>query len=92
MSGQRKIVLFLFGGVVFLMLVLQLALGLTIVTGKTNPQVQQVMDKLIKAHQHTGYLTVALSLGYVVTSLALVSRTPSPSPGAVPVGGRQGEA
>jgi hypothetical protein len=84
MSGQRKIVLFLFGGVVFLMLVLQLALGLTIVTGKTNPQVQQVMDKLIKAHQHTGYLTVALSIGYVVTSLALVAGTKPPGDAITP--------
>ncbi len=84
MTGTKKIVLFLLGLLNGLFILAQLALGLTIVTGKSNPQIQQVMNKLITSHQHTGYVTVALTLVYIAVSLAAIARVPTIARGERP--------
>ena len=77
MTGTRKIVLFLLGLLTGLFIMAQLALGLTIKSGKSNPAIQQVMTKLITSHQHTGYVTVALTITYIGASLAAIARVPT---------------
>jgi hypothetical protein len=47
------------------LLIFQLVLGLLILQGQTS---------LLKAHQHSGYLTVAVSLIYIVWSMAVFAR------------------
>jgi hypothetical protein len=49
------------------LIIAQLVMGLLIVRGQTS---------LIKAHQHSGYLTVAVSLIYIGWSLAVIASAP----------------
>jgi hypothetical protein len=51
----------------------QLTMGQMIV-GSHDP-------KLIKMHQHTGYLTVVVSLLYIVLSLVVIASRPKKEPG-----------
>ena len=48
-----------------LLIVAQLTIGQAIVSGNGGL-------KLIKTHQHTGYLTVLVSLAYIALSLAFI--------------------
>jgi cytochrome b561 len=73
MSSGKKTLLLILGVVAALFLVGQLGLGLYIVNGKGNPNIM----KVIKAHQHTGYTTVALSLVYVIASLLTIAGLPA---------------
>ncbi len=77
MSGTKKIVLYLLGFLNGLFILAQLALGLTIANGQSSPAVQQLMNKLITSHKHTGYVTVVLTLVYIVASLAVIARVPT---------------
>jgi hypothetical protein len=47
------------------LIIAQLVMGLLIVQGQVS---------LIKAHQHSGYLTVAVSLIYIVWSLTVIAK------------------
>jgi uncharacterized membrane protein YphA (DoxX/SURF4 family) len=49
------------------LIIAQLVMGLLIVQGQTS---------MIKAHQHSGYLTVAVSLIYIGWSLAVIASGP----------------
>ncbi len=72
MTGPRKLLLILLGVVSAFFLVAQLALGQLILTGGTD-----MREKLIKAHQHTGYTAIALALAYVLLSLWTVINSPT---------------
>lgn len=48
-----------------LLIIGQLVLGQLILSGRVN---------LVKAHQHSGYTTVLLSLFYIILSLRAISR------------------
>jgi len=52
-----------------ILIVMQLVLGLLIVQGQAT---------LRTAHQHSGYLAVAVSLAYIALSLASIASTPRP--------------
>jgi hypothetical protein len=60
-----KPLLMIAGFVAAALLICQLVLGLLILRGQTS---------LLKAHQHSGYLTVAVSLIYIVWSMAVFAR------------------
>lgn len=63
--SSGRVILMLLGVVAGLFLIMQLGLGILIGTGRVN---------LVKAHQHSGYTTVVLSLVYVVLSLRALSK------------------
>jgi hypothetical protein len=52
------------------LIVAQLVMGLLILQGQASLQ---------KAHQHSGFLTVAVSLAYIAWSLAIIVSTPKRS-------------
>jgi hypothetical protein len=54
-----------------LLIVSQLVMGLLIVRGGGSLE----LAKLIKAHQHSGYLTVTVSLIYIGVSLSAIVST-----------------
>lgn len=60
MTGAQKIVLLALGFLAALLILSQLALGQLIAGGNA---------RLVKSHQHTGYLTVAVTLAYILLSL-----------------------
>jgi uncharacterized membrane protein YphA (DoxX/SURF4 family) len=49
------------------LIIAQLVMGLLLLQGQTS---------LLKAHQHSGYLTVAVSLIYIGWSLAVIASAP----------------
>ena len=59
--------LMIFGGLSALLLVSQLVMGLLILNGRAQ---------LIKSHQHSGYLTVAVALTYILFSLVALASMP----------------
>lgn len=63
--SSGRVMLMLLGVVAGLFLIGQLILGQLILSGRVN---------LVKAHQHSGYTTVVLSLVYVIFSLKALSR------------------
>jgi|GEM_PF-6654086 len=63
--SSGRVILMLLGVVAGLFLIGQLILGQLILSGRVN---------LVKAHQHSGYTTVVLSLVYVVLSLRALSK------------------
>ncbi len=69
MNRKLKTALAILGLLAAALLVSQLLLGLQIARGGAT-------IKLIKAHQHSGYATVATSLIYVLTSLLAILRAP----------------
>jgi cytochrome b561 len=73
MTPGKKTFLLILGVAAALFLLGQLGLGLYIVNGKGNPNIL----KVIKAHQHTGYTTVGLSLVYVIASLLTIVGLPT---------------
>ncbi len=70
MNGRWKTTLILLGSLAAILLVMQLVLGLIIVGKPTQ------VEKWVKIHQHSGYLTVPLALLYIVGSLATVWSIP----------------
>ncbi len=62
-----RIFLLILGTLAGLLIVAQLVMGQLIVSGQV---------RLIKSHQHTGYLTVAVVLVYVVLSLITIASMP----------------
>ena len=67
MSGMLKTTLILAGILSALLIVSQLVMGLLIVGGRVN---------LVKAHQHSGYATVTVSLIYILVSLTTIASIP----------------
>lgn len=85
MNGTLKMVLIVLGALAAILILAQLGLGLTIINAKSDPAMQASFLKLTKTHQHTGYLTVAVVVVYVIASLAAICRIPkcgSPESGA----------
>lgn len=72
MSGPTKLLLILLGTVSGFLLTAQLVLGQVLAAGGTGGR-----EKLIKAHQHTGYLAIALALTYVLTSIWSIINAPT---------------
>jgi hypothetical protein len=64
-----KTLLLILGFLSAALIVIQLVLGLLIVQGQAT---------LRTSHQHSGYLTVAVSLVYIALSLATIVSTPGP--------------
>lgn len=71
MTGTTKTVLIILGALAGILILSQLTLGQIILSAPPNVQ------KIVKAHQHTGYLTVAVSLVYVVASLWSIAMLPT---------------
>lgn len=76
MTGNKRLLLMVLGVVAALFILAQLALGLTIVNAKTSPEMQEMLPKLMKTHQHTGYVTVVFVLTYILLSLAALAKAP----------------
>ena len=72
MNPKLKLTTILLGALASILLVSQLVMGLLIVRGGGGFE----LTKLIKSHQHTGYLTVSVALVYVVVSLGAIVATP----------------
>ena len=68
MSKTRKTVLIVLGVVSAILIVGQLVLGQLILSGRSN---------LIKAHQHSGYTAVLVSLVYIIGSLMTLASLPT---------------
>jgi hypothetical protein len=73
MNPKLKPVLMILGLLASALIVSQLVMGLLIVRGGGSLD----LAKLIKAHQHSGYLTVTVVLAYVGLSLATIASTPT---------------
>ncbi len=72
MNRKLKTALILLGALASVLLVTQLVMGLLIVRGGGSFP----LAKLIKAHQHSGYLTVSVAFVYVALSLGAIVATP----------------
>ena len=72
MNPKLKLAAVVLGSLASLLLVSQLVMGLLIVRGGGGFD----LNRLIKSHQHTGYLTVSVALVYVVVSLSAIVATP----------------
>ena len=68
MTGTQKIVLLVLGFLSAFLIVAQLVLGQLILAGNAS---------LVKSHQHTGYMTVAFSVVYILVSLWMVVNAPT---------------
>ncbi len=73
MNAKLKPVLLILGLLASLLIISQLVMGLLIVKGGGSFD----LNKLVKAHQHSGYLTVTVVLVYILTSLLTIARIPS---------------
>ncbi len=73
MNPKLKPVLLILGLLASVLIISQLAMGLMIVRGGGGGDI----TRLIKAHQHSGYLTVTVVLVYIGLSLAAIVATPS---------------
>lgn len=62
-----KLILMLVGFLAAVLIVIQLVLGLLILQGQASMRT---------AHQHSGYLTVAVSMVYITWSLATIASMP----------------
>jgi hypothetical protein len=69
MSSTLKTTLVILGTLSTILIVSQLVLGLLIVNGADA--------KLVKTHQHSGYLTVTVALIYILFSLAKLISLPT---------------
>ena len=84
MNRKLKATLVILGIVSAALIVTQLVLGLLIIRGAAEGGASLV--KLIKMHQHSGYLAVTVSLIYVALSLSAIIATPGKAgDGADPV-------
>jgi hypothetical protein len=72
MNSKLKPVLLILGLLASFLLISQLVMGLLIVKGGGGFDI----NKLVKAHQHSGYLTVSVALIYVLFSLVTIVRLP----------------
>ena len=72
MNSKLKVASILLGALASILLVSQLVMGLLIVRGGGGFE----LNKLIKSHQHSGYLTVSVALVYVVVSLSAIAAVP----------------
>jgi hypothetical protein len=72
MNPKLKPVLLILGLLAAFLIVSQLVMGLLIVRGGGSLD----LTKLIKAHQHSGYLTVTVVLIYIVLSLSAIASSP----------------
>jgi hypothetical protein len=72
MNPKLKPVLLILGLLAAILIVSQLVMGLLIVRGGGSLG----LAGLIKAHQHSGYLTVSVVLIYVGLSLSVIASTP----------------
>ena len=72
MNPKLKVAAIILGALPSVLLDSQLVMGLLIVRGGGGFP----LDRLIKSHQHTGYLTVSVALIYVVVSLAAIISAP----------------
>lgn len=70
MTGAQKIVLLALGFLAAFLILAQLVLGQLIVSGRAE---------LVKSHQHTGYMTVAVALVYILLSLWFAVTSPTRS-------------
>ena len=66
-----KPILLILGFLAALLITIQLVLGLLILQGQASMRT---------AHQHSGYLTVAVTLLYITWSLAVIATTPKRKP------------
>lgn len=73
MNSKLKPILLILGLLASALITTQLVMGLLIVRGGGSFD----LTKLIKAHQHSGYLTVTVVLVYIGTSLSAIAMTPS---------------
>ncbi len=73
MNPKLKPILLILGLLASVLIITQLVMGLLIVRGGGSFEI----TKLIKAHQHSGYLTVTVVLIYIVTSLSAIASTPA---------------
>lgn len=62
-----RMLLMILGTLAAVLIVAQLVMGQLILSGQA---------RWIKGHQHSGYLTVVVSLTYIVLSLAAIASTP----------------
>ena len=78
MNPKLKTVLILLGALAGVLVISQLTMGLYIVRGQAGQSLpyNYPLPKLVKMHQHSGYLTVSVALIYVVLSLAAIIRLP----------------
>ncbi len=72
MNPKLKPVLLILGLLASVLIISQLVLGLLIVQSAASPN----LVRLIKTHQHSGYLTVTVVLIYVMLSLWAIASTP----------------
>jgi hypothetical protein len=72
MNAKLKPVLIVLGMLAALLIVTQLVMGLLIVQGGGSMN----LNKLVKAHQHSGYLTVTVVIAYIGLSLATIASIP----------------
>ena len=68
MSGTTKAVLIVLGLLAAILIVAQLVLGQLILGGRAD---------LIKAHQHSGYTAVVVSLVYIAGSIVTIAGLPT---------------
>ena len=73
MNPKLKPILLILGLLAAVLIVSQLVMGLLIVRGGGSLD----LTRLIKAHQHSGYLTVTVVLLYVALSLSAIASTPT---------------
>lgn len=74
MNRKLKATLIVLGIVSAALIVAQLVMGLMIIRAGGEGAASVV--KLIKMHQHSGYLTVTVSLIYVVLSISAIAAIP----------------
>jgi hypothetical protein len=71
MYGPLKTALIVLGALAALLIVSQLVLGQIILSAPLD------VARWVKRHQHTGYLTVVVSLVYILGSLLAIASVPT---------------
>ncbi len=74
MSRSTKTALIILGFLSALLIVAQLVMGVLILNGASAA--------IRKSHQHSGYLTVAVSLVYILGSLSVIASAPGRASGS----------
>lgn len=69
MSGAWKVALIILGAMAAVLVVSQLVMGLLMINGRADLKV---------AHQHSGYLTAAVTLAYIAMSLTTIGGLRAP--------------
>ncbi len=73
MNAKLKPALLILGALAAVLIVTQLIMGLLIVRGGGSFD----LNKLVKTHQHSGYLTVTVVLIYIALSLSAIASAPT---------------